>query len=388
MAVRIGSGLSTGGDVRAAAADAARRAAVRLEGADCDLALVFVSGAHLATPELTLEVVRDTLAPGALTGCGAGGVMACGREIESGTAVSVWAAALDGGWAETFHARVEDVAGGSALIGAPDLAGASAALLLPEPESFPTDGVLDAFTEHAPGVPVLGGLASGRTPDGQGALFLGDEVLTTGAVGVRFEGVEVLPCVSQGAAPLGPELIVTAAEDDVVTELDGRPALAALRDLVADFGVQERQRAASGLLVGIALESPHAGNGTPPDFLIRGLVGADSDTGSVQVGAVVSKGQVLQLHARDAVSADRELTAALALRREALGGGTPAGALVFACNGRGARLFGAPDHDAYAVGSAFAAPVAAAGFFAGGEIGPVGGANHLHGFTATVALFA
>ena len=174
----------------------------------------------------------------------------------------------------------------------------------------------------------------------------------------------------------------------MVTELDGRPALAALRDLVADFGDEERERAANGLLVGIALESPHAGAGTPPDFLIRGLVGADSDTGSVQVGAVVSKGQVLQLHARDAVSADRELTAALALRREALGGGTPAGALVFACNGRGSRLFGAPDHDAHAVGSAFAAPVAAAGFFAGGEIGPVGGANHLHGFTATVALFA
>lgn len=388
MSVRIGAGLSTASDVRLAAGEAARQAALGLDGADCDLALVFASGSHLATPELTLEVIDELLAPAAMTGCGAAGVLGCGREIESGTAVSVWAAALDGGWAETFHARVEDVAGGSALIGAPDLVGASAALLLADPLSFPTDGVLDAFTAHAPGIPVLGGLASGRTADGEGALFLGKEVLSGGAVGVRFEDVEILPCVSQGAAPLGREMVVTAVDGDVVAELDGMPALVALRDLVSGLDGEERERAANGLLVGLALDAPHAGRDTPPDFLIRGLVGADSDTGSVRIGAGVDSGQVVRLHARDGASADRDLKSALSLRREALGGATPAGALVFSCNGRGTGLFGAPDHDAHAVGSAFAAPVATAGFFAAGEIGPVGGATHLHGFTATIALFA
>jgi small ligand-binding sensory domain FIST len=59
---------------------------------------------------------------------------------------------------------------------------------------------------------------------------------------------------------------------------------------------------------------------------------------------------------------------------------------VFTCNGRGRGLFGMPDHDAGVVAEAFAgAP--AAGFFAAGEIGPVGGAPFLHGFTATVAVF-
>ena len=50
-------------------------------------------------------------------------------------------------------------------------------------------------------------------------------------------------------------------------------------------------------------------------------------------------------------------------------------------------MFGRADHDAEAVADALAgAP--AAGFFAAGEIGPVGGEYFLHGFTATVAVFA
>ena len=86
-------------------------------------------------------------------------------------------------------------------------------------------------------------------------------------------------------------------------------------------------------------------------------------------------------------SADRDLHRALGIRMQALGGRRPAGALVFACNGRGSGMFGSPDHDAETVSDELAgAP--AAGFFAAGEIGPVGGESFLHGFTATVAVFA
>ena len=67
----------------------------------------------------------------------------------------------------------------------------------------------------------------------------------------------------------------------------------------------------------------------------------------------------------------------------AIGGETPAGALVFSCNGRGQSMFGATDHDATVVQSELGGSPAA-GFFAAGEIGPVGGRSFLHGFTATV----
>jgi small ligand-binding sensory domain FIST len=271
------------------------------------------------------------------------------------------------------------------VTGFPDLAGAAGALLLPDPRTFPTEAVLRDLATRAGGVPVLGGLASGLDPGGGGVLFLDDEVLAGGAVGARLDGVELLPCVSQGATPLGPELTVTAAEGHIIEELAGKPALSKLREVIVDLERDERELLSRGLLLGVVVDGgkPEYVQG---DFLVRGLVGADPEDGTIAVGTGVRAGQVVRLHARDARSADRDLREALELRREALGGQTPAGALVFTCNGRGRGMFGTGDHDAEAIGDELD-DVPAAGFFAAGEIGPVGGEAFLHAFTATVALF-
>jgi small ligand-binding sensory domain FIST len=385
VSVRIGCGLSTDLDPRVAAIEAGQRARAALEGAQADVACVFASGAHLAAPEATLEGVYEAMAPPVLAGCGAGGVVGDGREVERGTAVAVWAAALDGGRAEAFHLDVVRGPEVLAVSGMPALDDATAVVLLPDPYSFPTDVVLRELAHRAPGVPVLGGIASARTLDGNAALFLGDGLCGEGAVGLVFSGVEVLPCVSQGAAPVGPELTVTAAEGHVIRELAGRSALETLREAMEALEPEEQALVASGLLLGVVIDSgqPEYEQG---DFLVRGVIGADPEAGTLTVGAPVQAGTVVRLHARDAVSADRDLRAALGLRREALGGAAPAGALVFTCNGRGQAMFGTPDHDAIAVDEELAgAP--AAGFFAAGEIGPVGGDPFLHGFTATVAVF-
>jgi small ligand-binding sensory domain FIST len=385
VSVRIGCGLSTGPDPRVAAIEAGQRAHVGLEGSRADIACVFATGTHLAAPEATLEGVHEALAPPVLVGCGAGGVVGDGREVERGTAVAVWAASLGGGSAEAFHLDVVRGPDALAVGGLPDLDDATAVVLLPDPYSFPTDVVLGELARRAPGVPVLGGIASARTLDGNPALFLGDSLCGDGAVGVAFSGVEVLPCVSQGAAPVGPELTVTAADGHVIVELAGRRALDALREAIETLEPDEQALVASGLLMGVVIDGgkPEYEQG---DFLVRGVIGADPEAGTLTVGAPVQPGTVVRLHARDAVSADRDLRTALGLRREALGGGTPAGALVFTCNGRGEAMFGMPDHDATTLDEELAgAP--AAGFFAAGEIGPVGGDPFLHGFTATVAIF-
>jgi small ligand-binding sensory domain FIST len=195
----------------------------------------------------------------------------------------------------------------------------------------------------------------------------------------------MLPCVSQGAAPLGRELTVTAGEGNVIYELAGRPAIEAIEQVIAELGIGERALVAAGLLLGIVIDGgkPEYEQG---DFLVRGVLGADPDNGAVAIAANVEPGQVVRLHARDARSADEDLRRALRLRAAASGDKPPAGALVFSCNGRGQSMFGASDHDATAVEEELAgAP--AAGFFAAGEIGPVGGRSFLHGFTATVAVF-
>ena len=116
--------------------------------------------------------MHEVLVPESLIGCGAGGVIGHGREIEGGAAVSVFAASLGDGSATTFHATVEELEEGTgALTGMADLAGADGAILLADPVTFPTDAVLRFLTESSPMLPLLGGLASGRTSDDETVLF-------------------------------------------------------------------------------------------------------------------------------------------------------------------------------------------------------------------------
>lgn len=384
MGVRIGTGISTHEDPRVGAIEAAQAAGGGLDGASAELVVLFASGGHMEDPEATLEGVHEALRPDSLVGCGAGGVLGCGAEHEEGMAVAVWAASLPDDSVETFHAMAAVHEDTVTVIGMQDLAGARGAILLPDPFTFPTDPLLHDLATRAPGVPVIGGLASGRRPDERAVLFHGDEVLDGGTVGVRFDGVEVLPCVSQGATPVGPELTITEAEGNVISELAGQPALDRIRAVIEELDPIERTLIAGGLLIGLVVGGgrPEYGHG---DFLVRQLMGADPVSGTLAVNAPVEAGQVLRLHARDAASADRDLQEQLRLRVSALGG-TPAGALAFSCNGRGREMFGIEDHDAGALSDELGgAP--SAGFFAAGEIGPVGGASFLHAFTATVALF-
>jgi small ligand-binding sensory domain FIST len=384
--VTVGAGLAKHGDARLGAVEAASAAMAGLAGRP-DLAIVFASGAHVATPEVTLEAVQHVLGASALIGCGAGGVLGGGRELEGGTAVAVWAASFGaGGEATTFHAHIDPDDDDLTLDDLPELAGASGVILLPDPYSFPTDLVLAELAHSAPGVPILGGLSSARTLDGEAALFLGEEVHERGAVGVRLEGIDLLPCVSQGAAPLGREVTITASEGHVIHELAGRPALETVERVISELSPRERSLIDAQVLIGIVV-----GGGKPEyeqgDFLVRGILGADPESGRIAVGATVEDGQVVRLHARDARSADRDLSRSLGVRVEAMAGRPAAGALVFSCNGRGRGMFGVPDHDAAALDRELnGAPTA--GFFAAGEIGPVGGRSFLHGFTATVAVFA
>jgi small ligand-binding sensory domain FIST len=67
-------------------------------------------------------------------------------------------------------------------------------------------------------------------------------------------------------------------------------------------------------------------------------------------------------------------------------GRPPAGALLFTCTGRGTHMFAEPDHDTGLLAQTLG-QIPVAGFFCGGELGPVGGQNFLHTFTASIALF-
>jgi small ligand-binding sensory domain FIST len=328
--------------------------------------------------------VYDHLDPRHLIGCGAGGVVGAGREIEEGPAAVVWAASMPDARVATHHFETERTEGGLELGGLPaaDSLG-DAMMVLADPYSFATEALLGQLEEARPGLPVLGGLASAAAA-GSASLFRDGNVVDGGAVACTVSGVPVLPCVSQGAAPVGPEMTITAAEGNVIAELASEPAIERLREALAELDPREQELAASGLMLGIVIDEnkPEYERG---DFLVRPILGADPESGSLAVGERVRVGQTVRMHVRDGASADEDLRGALRAQAAALGTGRAAGTLVFTCNGRGSHMFDVPDHDATAIEDALGAP--AGGFFCAGEIGPVGGRNFLHGFTATMAVF-
>jgi small ligand-binding sensory domain FIST len=223
-------------------------------------------------------------------------------------------------------------------------------------------------------------MASAARGAGGNRLALGTRVRTGGAVGAFLgPGADVATLVSQGCRPFGDPLVVTRAEHNLVYELAGRPALeqvvAQARDSLSEEEVVLLE--SGGLHLGRVIDE-HKDHFDRGDFLVRNVMGADRSSGAIAVGDTLALGTIVQFHIRDAATADEDLHAMVAASRADA-------ALVFTCNGRGTRLFGEPHHDVRVLSEHLGA-VPMAGFFAAGELGPVGGRNFLHGFTASVAL--
>jgi small ligand-binding sensory domain FIST len=383
LTCRVGAGLSVVGDGVRAARRAARDARDALGGAEVDLAFLFLSAEHSEEAEEALAAASEELDAANLLGCVAEGIVGRDRELEQGPGAAVWAAALPGSLIETFHAVAFETDEGVAVGGVPPLDDADLVTLLVDPFTFPASGFLAELTASEGEVPVVGGLASsGGGPEAQ-ALFLDDEVLNDGAVGVVLRGVRVRTVVSQGCAPVGTDSVVTSAEENVVFELAGRPALERLQGELRTMGSEQQELAArGGLLAGLVIDENRS-EYKRGDYLMRGLIDVDEDSGALTIGEPVRIGQTLRFHVRDAHSADEDLQEGLA---HALDGQNAAGALLFTCNGRGTNMFPELDHDAQAAAEALGGD-AVAGFFCAGEIGPVGGRPFLHGFTATLAIF-
>src|SRR3990170_1047678 len=378
--MRIGAALSTDPDPATAGAEAAGEAGSQLDGADASLVLLVASRHHAASAGSVLDAVRRTAGPERVMGCVAETVVGGDREVEGGPAVAVWLASLPQP-AETFHMEFMATSEGGVFAGYRfEGPGSGPYLLIGDPFSFPTDHLLRHLNERIPGTVVMGGMASGGMGPGETRLFLDDRVVDDGAVGARLPGVRIRTLVSQGCGPVGNVYTVTRAEGNVIHELGGRPPLQRLQELVETLSPEDRELVGRGLHVGRVIDEYKA-ELERGDFLIRGVMGVDPQSGALAVADRIDVGETIQFHVRDAATADEDLRTLLEREAEPV-----AGALLFTCNGRGSRLFSSPDHDASLVSEKLGG-LPLAGFNCAGEIGPVGGKNFLHGFTASIALF-
>ncbi|WP_216902342.1 FIST N-terminal domain-containing protein [Synechococcus sp. CCY 9618] len=379
----------------------------QLRGAgQADLALVFASGSYASDLQRLLPLLQEKLSAGHWLGCVGGGVVGTDpagtpHEVEQQPALAVTLLHLPGASLHPFAidtADLPDLDGPAEpwreRVGA-DLDEGQSMLLLLDPTGSAINDLINGLDYAFPQATKVGGIA-GPHSAAHGSLLFDDgdggDTVRTGAVGCLIGGAWRLdPVVAQGCRPIGPVLEVEQAQRNVVIEVscgDTRNSpVAALQAILTDLTPAEREQVKHSLFLGVgrndfslptaemscALEAPGA-------FLVRNLIGVDPRNGAVAVGERMRVGQKVQFQLRDADASrdeSRQLLAAQARRQS-----EPLVALLFACLGRGEGLYGEADGDVNLCREVFGT-VPIAGLFCNGEIGPVGGTTHLHGYTAS-----
>ncbi|MDA0769606.1 MAG: FIST C-terminal domain-containing protein [Chloroflexi bacterium] len=357
-----------------------------------DLVVAFVSAHHSPEYDALPQLIGDHFGPTLLLGCSGGGVIGSGTEIEQRPGFAITAALLPGVQLNPFHIESDAFPDGDAppeewggLVSTPWGQEADF-LILADPFSVDGEKLLMGLDYAFPNRAKIGGLASGARQDGGNALYLGDAVHNSGAVGISLSGnIVVDTVVAQGCRPIGEPMQVTGCEKNLLTEVDGRTPFEVLREIFAGLEERDRELAQNSLFMGVVMDefndSPQQG-----DFLIRNIIGVDAQKGVLAVGERLKEGQTVQFHLRDAKTSSQDLDAML---EQYMANHTPhadSGALLFSCLGRGAYLYGRADHDTDMF-KEIVGDLPLTGFFCNGEIGPVGGSTFLHGYTSSFGIF-
>ena len=356
-----------------------------------DLAVFFVSPHFREAFDQLPALLQEHLPARVTIGCSAGGVVGGGIELENEPAMSLTAAHLPGVNLfplahDTENLPDEDAPPGvwKACLGLDHVEKAHF-ILLADPFTSRLDPLLTGLDYAFPDGVKIGGLSSGARSEGGNVLYQNGRKLTRGLVGVGLNGnVTIDTIVAQGCRPIGEPLAVTACQHNILRSVNGLTPLQYLGSLIEQLSEYDRALMRTSLFIGLAVD-PFLSTPGRGDYLIRNLVGIDYQSGALAVAALLNEGQIIQFHLRDRLTSAEDLD--VLLRKHADSGATRAsGALLFQCVGRGKFLYGEDNHDSQTFLSRVG-QIPLGGFFCNGEIGPVGGATHLHGYTSSFGLF-
>ncbi len=389
--------LSTEASLESAVTEVVERTTATLQ-APADLAIVFISAAFTSDYPRLLPLLQEKLPDiKVLIGCGGGGIVGVSawgemQELEAVPALSLSLAHLPDVEIQAFHIVPEELPDLDSppqtwidLIGVePDRV--PQFILLSDPFSSKINDLLQGLDFAYPGSVVVGGLASGGSNPGLTGLFCNGFLYREGTIGVALSGNIVLETiVAQGCRPIGKPYWVSSSDRNIILELDEKPPLAQLRQLIESLNEEDQRLAQTALFVGVTRDEfkQDLGQG---DFLIRNLLGVDPNVGAIAIGDRIRPGQRIQFHLRDAQTSAEDLEWWLQkYQKSSQVQPSEAGALMFACLGRGEGLYGKPNFDS-GLFRRYLTNIPLGGFFCSGEIGPVSGSTFLHGYTSVFGI--
>lgn len=356
------------------------------DDASPDLLLLFASSAYAAEYPALVSAAYDASGTSLLLGCSARTVLAEGdcRDLEPGisllacwlpdvhlTPIRLHADMIDAldqpdVWADLYQLPAEDVSG---------------FLLFAEPYRIDTQEALVRLRTLYPGRPMVGALSSTATTERETWVFFDRHVLNEGGIALALGGPYDLDVImAQGGEPIGEAWTITGAEANRISSISCRPAAEVMHETLAAArtGADDDRAVLLGFPMNEYQESFARG-----DFVVRGVVGVDEETGTIHAGSIPRPGQTIQFQLRDPDLAREELERALAAEA-AHHEGAIAG-LLCTCKGRGEPMFGVADVDAITVDD-YLPELPVAGLVSFGEIGPVRGIPALNGFAASLGI--
>jgi small ligand-binding sensory domain FIST len=390
--IRAAVGISTETNSARAALEVSRQVADTLDGQNPNWCIAFVSAEHRDNVRVIVETVSGALGTPYVAGCSASGVFAAEQEIEQGPAVGVLAVASDQLAATPFlfhdegdHGLTAGIRLGQRLAGS---RGSEDLLLVwPDPFKVRPDRLLQSLDALLGGVPVVGGAASVSGADGPTFQFCGTECEASAVSGVRLGGrFRHVIGVTQGCRPLGEPLRVTRSHENLLLEIEGRPALELMRERAPEGLVQDLNWGLNFLSVGLL---PDLGIPCvrPGEYLVRNIVTADPDTGVLAIADNVEEGQHIIFVHREPDAARQDLVRMLEQVSPERTGLDYKFGLYFNCLARGRSLYREDGIDSSLLARALPG-VPTLGFFCNAEIGPIQGENRLFTYTGVLLLVA
>jgi small ligand-binding sensory domain FIST len=384
-----GVGVAVHLDGFTAAGLAAHRALVSAGTTSVDVAVVFAGTRHDEDEYSgVLNAVRRTIPRAAVIGCSATGVLTNAEELENATAVAVLVLGgepavpaplfVSGLRADPRAAGVRLGREARRILGGDAMGAAVAALV--DPAELDAADFIAGIADEAPELIISGAGASGGET---GCRVFWEDAARTDACVALVLPRELHPRLgmTQGCQAVGDPLTITAAEGNLILEIDGRPAVEALDRALSDPRNPGLRQMTAHLLAGIG----ELGAGGRSNYVVRPFTIADGDRPALAVAEPVRAGQTICFTLRDAIGARDDMKAMLDELAEARSEALPRFGFYFNCAGRGSALYGQPGLDPQLIRRRFG-PVPLAGIESSFEIAPACGRPRIHMFTGVLLL--
>ncbi|NOT53850.1 MAG: hypothetical protein HOP18_04515 [Deltaproteobacteria bacterium] len=388
--LQAGVGFSPQQDTQKAAVEATRIALQRAGCATADFALVFATTGHGPGYSLLLRTIQLTTQATHVVGCSAGGVLTTDGEVERAPGVAVLVVRSDTVTASRFflpqlRGRGYETGKEIAAFAQSRLGPDNLLTIFPDTYNFNAAAFFNGLSEGAPNLPTVGGGASEDGSLGETFQLCGDAVGNNAVSGLLLSGrFQATISNAQACQPIGPVHTVTKAQQNLLLELDGRPAFEVFAEVVRQPLIDDLRRAAAFVFVGLPVD-PERRQVDRGEYVVRNIIGFDPAQGIIAVADEIHQGQKMIFTLRDGSGAREDLKGMLEALARTWEGNPPGFGMYFNCLGRGAGLYGFPDLDVSYIRQYFG-DMPLIGFFTGCEIAPIRQHVALHQYSGVLVL--